>query len=104
MSSPSPLKTCIGGGSERAPYLSCSTIIYRCRRVGVDGAVGQLCVDMCWGGDVWAGRAACLGIEEAICVDWVGRSVRLMGWWLERVGEVDRLGRLGGGDLGRIFT
>ena len=47
---------------------------------------------MCWGGDVWAGRAAYLGVEEAICVDWVGRSVRLMGWWLERVGEVDRMG------------
>ena len=59
---------------------------------------------MCWGGDVWAGRAAYLGIEETICVDWVGRSVRLMGWWLERVGEVDRMGCLGGGGLGWIFT
>ena len=59
---------------------------------------------MCWGGDVWAGRAACLGMEGAICVDWVGWSVRIVGWWLERVGEVDRMGHLGGGDLGRIFT
>ena len=58
---------------------------------------------MCWGVEVWAGRAACLGIEGTICVDWVGRSVRLMGWRLERVGEVDRMGRLGGGGLGWIF-
>ena len=59
---------------------------------------------MCWGGYVSEGRAAYLGIEETICVDWVGRSVRLVGWRLERVGEVDRMGRLGGGDLGWIFT
>ena len=55
-------------------------------------------------GGVEVGRAAYLGIEETICVDWVGRSVRLMGWWLERVGVVDRMGRLGGEDLGWIFT
>ena len=58
----------------------------------------------CAGAETYGRVGQCLGIEGTICVDRVGWSVRLMGWWLERVGEVDRMGRLGGGDLGWIFT
>ena len=37
------------------------------------------------------GRAACLGMEGAICVDWVGRSVRLVGVTRDSRVEMDRL-------------